>query len=467
MAALRDLLEVYGALDEAAASDPAARATLNGFLPGAGANTGWYREIEQYFFPNDVRSSPNFAAACQRIAADAQTSPWSAPQKSRLHYGLCVAARVKDSAPASTLSAFSDADFDQALTNGLSAVAPAPTAETVGRSEEFGQDFRTWVGQILTGRDQYYALRHSQAQSDIVDPAVLDIPLCQAAVRVVGGIRSVVVDTATSSTAVSLANLKKVVNPFNWADNYEDFFVSMDNFVEPPYRPDGWKRVRETVGFRGIETTQIVTGLKYIATEDVEKNEARIDYDLDDPAPAKDCDGKVRVDKGYINMWGRTGNPDDLGVRVRTRKVVNIANLSPFAQKRLVCLTGYGTASNEFLFSPAMNPRPDARPFLHYTPDDPPQSEQAQAASATPQEPDTHVVATAVGMWADAVQGLTSDYFDLSEKWMGGRLTLSDITDYTQQTTGRLVSGPLEFLEKISQPRYPGGTGTGGQGGAS
>ncbi|MEV3901461.1 hypothetical protein AB0K11_03985 [Mycobacterium sp. NPDC050551] len=466
MAELRDLLEVYGALDEAAASDPAAAATLNSFLPGAGTNTGWYREIEQYFFPDDVRS-PNFARACQAIATDAATNAWSAPQKSRLHYGLCVAARVKDAAPASTLSAFSDAEFDQALTNGLTAVAPAATAETIGQSEDVGPNFRTWVGQILTGRDQYYALRISQAQSNIVDPAVLDIPLCRAAVRVVDGVRSVVVDTATSSALVSLTNLKKVVNPFNWADNYEDFFVSMDTFAEPPFRQDLWKRVRETVGFRNIPATQIVTGLKYHATEELDKNVARIDYDLDDPAPARGCDGKVRVDKGYINMWGRTGDPDDLGVKVRTRKIVNIANLSPIAQKRLVCLTGYGTASNEFLFNPAMNPRPEARPFLHYTQGDPSPSEQAQAASATPQEPDTHVVATAVGMWADALQGFTNDYFDLSEKWLGGRLTLSDITDYTQQTTGRLVSGPLQFLEKISQPRYPGGTGSGGQGGAS
>jgi hypothetical protein len=321
------------------------------------------------------------------------------------------------------------------------------------------------VGQILTGRDQYYALRHSQAQSDIVDQAVLDVPLCQAAVRVVDGIRSVVVDTATSSAVVSLANLKKVVNPFNWADNYEDFFVSMDNFVEPPYRTDGWKRVRETVGFRGIETTQIVTGLKYIATEDLEKNEARIDYDLDDPAPAKDCDGKVRVDKGYINMWGRTADPNDPGVRVRTRKVVNIANLSPFAQKRLVCLTGYGTASNEFLFNPAKNPSATAHSFMHYTPDDAPPQGQAQQAPTKPQQPDTHVVATAVGQWAATMQSLTSDYFDLSEKWLGGRLTLADVTDYAQQTTGRLVGAPLEFLEKVNQPRYPGGSGNAGQGG--
>ena len=56
MTALRDLLEVYGALDEAAAKsgNPSVSATLDKFIPEASANTGWYREVENFFFVSSV-----------------------------------------------------------------------------------------------------------------------------------------------------------------------------------------------------------------------------------------------------------------------------------------------------------------------------------------------------------------------------------------------------------------------------
>jgi hypothetical protein len=66
-------------------------------------------------------------------------------------------------------------------------------------------------------------------------------------------------------------------------------------------------------------------------------------------------------------------------------------------------------------------------------------------------------VATAVSLLTDAVEGMTNDYFDMAEKWMAGGLRLSDITEYSQRVTGRLVASPFEFLERINQPRYPRG----------
>ncbi len=61
MAALRDLFEVYGALDEAAgkSSNPAVAAILDDFLPRSSENTGWYREVENFFFRGNARQSPN------------------------------------------------------------------------------------------------------------------------------------------------------------------------------------------------------------------------------------------------------------------------------------------------------------------------------------------------------------------------------------------------------------------------
>ena len=69
MAALRDLLEVYGALDEAAAKsgNPSVAATLDGFLPTASANIGWYREVENFFFREKATQTPNLGEACARL----------------------------------------------------------------------------------------------------------------------------------------------------------------------------------------------------------------------------------------------------------------------------------------------------------------------------------------------------------------------------------------------------------------
>jgi hypothetical protein len=454
MAALRDLLEVYGALDEAAAADPAVAAALDEFLPHASEHTGWYREVEQFFFRENARRSPNLKDACSRIGEQASTGPsLSNPQKSRLLYGLSAAARIKQVTGTDALPSFddpADEEFQRALDGVLAALGPEGKYESwQSRLENASNCKATYVAEAQTefaGRARFDTLRGVTADIGMIDPAMQRIKLCQAVVRTVNGIQSVVVDTRTESDDITLTNLKKIVNPFNWADNYSDFFLRMDPFFDP-HRPDGWRRVRETVGFRGFEDTVIITALKYYPAEG--EGEARIDYDLDDPTPGPG-DGQVLVDRGFINMWAtKDRDPDQPGVGVRTRKVVHIKGLSPFAQQRLVCLTGYGTASNEFLFGPAADPPATAREFAYYE-----QGVTPQAGMGTDAEqPSTHVAATAVGLWTESVRDLTNDYFNLADKWMAGALTLTDVTDFSQQVTGHLVKAPLKFLERVNQPR--------------
>ncbi|WP_299561917.1 hypothetical protein [uncultured Mycolicibacterium sp.] len=462
MADLRDLLELYGALDAAAAADPAAAETLNTFLPGAAANTGWYAELERFFFGDQARSTPDFAAACRRIATGAELTP---PQKSRLLYGISVAARIAQTSPDAPLG--DRTELVEGLTAALAAVGPA-TVPPTERRRTAAADLDEYLEAVATGlhgRNDFYELRRALATPDatrkasllqhkvLVDPATLAVPLCRAAVRVVDGTRAVVVDTDMRSATVRLVNLKQVVNPFNWADNYPDFFIAMEHLAEPPYRPDRWRRVRETVGFKQVPATWLRTGLKYFATESA--GEARIDYDLDEPVPAPGCDGRVTVDHGYVNL--RADNPDRdeqrPGVRVRTRKVVRISGLSPFAQQRLVCLTGYGTASQEFLFGPATEPvPPDRKPFTYYDIGDP-----GASAPAGAQEPDTHAVVTAVGMWAETVGAIGDASFALAGKWLDGQLTTEDVTAYGGLVGARLAAAPLEYLSRVNRPRYPGG----------
>jgi hypothetical protein len=456
MAALRDLLEVYGALDEAVAQsdDPSIAKSLDAFLPNASANPGWYRELEGYFFGNNARQEPKLDEALTRIAEATSQGNWlSAPQKSRLFYGICTATRVKEAAPASTLPALSD----DVLAKALVAVGPEPADGTdyESRVTEVSDSLGEYWTQLqgFATRGDFRLVRRNMATASMVDEATLKIPLCQAAIVTVDGIRSVVIDTEIPSDAVTLNNLTKIVNPFNWDENYPDFFIDMAPCGDAQ-RPDRWRRVLETVGFRGLGGRELTTALKYYPSVD-DDGVAHIDYDLDDPFPGPGGDGQVVVDRGFINMWPTNSDrdPNQAGVKVRTRKVVHIKGLSPYAQQRLVCLTGYGTASSEFLLGPAVAPQPTARAFEYYDTEEQPQADDESTPSATA----GHAVTTAVNMWTESVQGLTSDSFELAEKWLSGGLTVSDVANFSKQAAGRFISAPWAFLEAASQPRYPGG----------
>jgi hypothetical protein len=258
-----------------------------------------------------------------------------------------------------------------------------------------------------------------------------------------------VIDTNLRSEHRSFHDVVEIVNPFNWSENYPEFFLSM-NDCDPPERTDGWFRVLETVGFRGLNGLELTTNLKYYPQLKLDDGIAHIDYDLDDPPPGQG-DGKVTVDRGFINIEVDSDerNPTKPGVRAKTRKVVHIEGLSPYAQQRLVCLTGYGTASSEFLLggkADAKEPYPfDFGYYKHKVLQAGPEVESTEVSA--------HAVATAVNLWTESAQGLVSDYFDFAEKWMDGRLRIRDVADYSSRVTERLVGGPLEFWDRVNQPR--------------
>jgi hypothetical protein len=146
-------------------------------------------------------------------------------------------------------------------------------------------------------------------------------------------------------------------------------------------------------------------------------------------------------------------DPDQGGVRVRTRKVVHIAGIRPFAQERLVCITGYGTASADFLFGKAAPPSEAAKMFEYAVSEA--QAEAAQSATAA-LTPARHAVPAAVKMWTDTLGDVTGDYVDLAEKWWNGALTMGDITNFSKRLTGRLANTPMDFLQAMNKPRNPG-----------
>jgi hypothetical protein len=59
-------------------------------------------------------------------------------------------------------------------------------------------------------------------------------------------------------------------------------------------------------------------------------------------------------------------------------------------------------------------------------------------------------------VWADSADAVMSRSFDLSEKWLTGRLTFNDFASYSTDVGGLLLRAPWEFLQALNQPRYPG-----------
>ena len=494
MAALRSLLALYGALDDAIirTEDPQVGATVDAFLPGASANTGWYSEIETFFFGENAQPTPDLDQALGQIGEAA--APLTIAQRSRLFFAVSAITRVRqvagpsvfpslppsapdsDSSTAESDSPTPESDsstpesdsstlvfptFDDWLVGALAAVGPEGISD-----REQALSFQDEVAYRFPNRQSFYDFRAYAASRDWIDKATLAIPLCQATIVDIDGIESVVVDTEASSDFVSLNQLKKVVNPYNWHKNYPDFFCDMIAAARRPERGDGWRRVLEEVGFCKYSGKTLSTMLKYFSTENPETPyEARFDYDLDEPK-GPEGDGLVTVDRGFINMWSTVNDADAYGVKVRTRKVVHINGVLPYAQARLVCITGYASASNEFLLGAASNPPPNPKEFKYYAVPLATETEAANVAAAGISGPTAdHVGTTAVKLWTDTVRDLTTSYFNLAGKWVAGNVQVDDVTDYSRQLTSRLVKAPMDFLDAVTKPRYPGsGSGAYGQG---
>jgi len=481
MAALRSLLAIYGALDDAIIRSGDARVaeTVDAFLPRASANTGWYSEIETFFFGADAQPTPDVNVALTDIVDQIQRGDMlTVPQKSRLFFAVSAITRVRQVAPSAFPSlpppreesdestSQNDEFFDNWLTAALYVVGPENISEDVRKGQAIS--LKDEVAFRFPNRQSFYDFRAYAASNNWIVEETQSIPLCDAAIVDIDGIESVVIDTEASSNDVSLNELKAIVNPYNWHENYPDFFCDMIPCRRPD-RTDGWRRVLEEVGFCKYGGLNLRTMLKYISTDDKEKPyEARFDYDLDEPK-GPEGDGQVTVDRGFINMWSTVNNANANGVRVRTRKVVHIDGLLPYAQARLVCITGYASASNEFLFGAANNPPPNPKAFKFYdTAVQPATADQevnaaAAGSGSTPAPPADHVGTTAVKLWTDTVRDLTTNYFDLANKWVTGNVRVEDLADYGKQVTSRLAKAPMDFVDAVSKPRYP-GTQSGGNG---
>ncbi|PXX06310.1 hypothetical protein [Mycolicibacterium moriokaense] len=453
MGKTRTLLELYGSLDKAVSQsdDPQVTAAVDQLLPGASANKGWYREIEQFFFgPQHAHTDPDPIAALTRLGqADQELKDY---QKLRLLYAVAALARLHSVAPAPNVK---PADMRNALIAALAQLRPK--GSSAKRKDATSAALDGLVDHLATtsGRRAWTKITDDLAAKNAITDQVAQTPVCKTAVVTVGGVECVVIDTEFTSTTLSLNDVKAIADPRNWDEDYHDFFC---NIKELKARPDGWGRFLETVGFCGEgdepDVGKLVTQLKYFKSTP-SATEANLDYDLDDPTPGLG-DGQITVDRGFINMSAPDGDAAKPPVLVRTRKVAHITGLRPWAQARLVCVTGYGTSAMEFLLGAAARAAahdPDFDPVPWDSPvTEEDTSEQADTAAAPPA---SHIAQTAVDVWVDSIEGVMARYSDVSEKWFAGTLNFTDLADYSADVGGVLLGAPWKFLQAMSQPSYP------------
>lgn len=450
MAVLRHLLELYGALDHALiqSDDPNVHEHIDNLLPGASANKGWYDELHGFLSNGRVAPPSDISDPSEAIKkiAEHKEPKLTTPQKSRLFFGIAAHARLRKVAPNNALPHLTKPEFVESLARGLAVVAPGGTPyDQLPAAHQRGlRDHVDAIGDKFEQRHHYGDICTDGKTKNLLDPAVADVGLCHTSIVTVDGIECVVVDTDIESDTISLQRLKAIVDPRNWHKDYHEFFLNMEPFG--PRRRDEWGRVRETVGLADdVLIRQLVTALKYYKSEDEDKNTARVEYDLDDPTPSQG-DGQVLVDRGFINMWAtKTG-----GVRVRTRKVVHIRGLEPYTQQRFVCVTGYGTASKDFLFGAAEDPKPGVVPWHEpATALDPPKRRKPQPA---PGQPTSHVAQAVATVLSDCVEDLANQNLAVLEKWTSGTLDFTGLANYSKDVSGRLMSAPWEFLQALNDP---------------
>ena len=456
MGKTRTLLELYGSLDKAVSQsdDPEIAAAVDQLLPGASANKGWHPEIEQFFFgPQGARNDPDPVEALTRLGQpDQELKDY---QKLRLLYAVAALARLQSVAPTLSLPDVNQDDVRNALIGALAHLRPEESSAE--REDATRGTLDEVVGHLATttGRRAWPKITDKLVADNTITDGVAQTPLCKTAVVTVGGVECVVVDTEFTSNTLSLDEVKAIADPRNWDEDYHDFFCDIKQLNA---RPDGWGRFLETVGFCGEDgepdVAKLVTQLKYYKSTP-SATEANLDYDLDDPTPGLG-DGQITVDRGFINMSAPEGNPTKPPVLVRTRKVAHITGVRPWAQARLVCITGYGTSAMEFLLGAAQRAAddPEFKPVAWDAPvtaED--TSEQADTGAA---QPASHIAQTALDVWVDSIEGVMARSSDVSQKWFAGALNFTDLADYSKDVGGVLLGAPWKFLQAMSQPGDPG-----------
>ena len=246
----------------------------------------------------DPGRTPTRSGRCTKLDGDRHDDaipPPTIPEMSRMVYGLGTIIHLKKAVPSAPLPDLVDRSDDNVenvnlLINVLALAGPSESFDSNAGVlfENFDAVVDLFANQF-NGWQDWYDVAALLNDLYVLSDAIASVPICRATVVEVKGIDAVVVDTEFSSSRVSLNDVKAVVDPRNWHRNLPSFFCAT---VGRGKRPDGWRRMLETVGFCYVPySKRLRTLLKFYKSETNDAGaavyEARVDYDLNDPAPAR------------------------------------------------------------------------------------------------------------------------------------------------------------------------------------
>jgi hypothetical protein len=516
----QSLLALYGALDRAVTStgNPEIEAIVERYLPGStGANAGWYDELLAFLasllpeFAEPV-PVPNLLQALTALRTQgAMTAGQSQGEPAQGETGTATATAVApgpptEQQPLSTVQ-------KSRMTYVIGALSHLPDwyqpDESTGRISELDEAF--WRTLAVAGgpansglldalrldfndRAAFPAVMQFSSRNGLIDKNVALMPMCQPKLVTAHGHSCIVLTTEFESQTVSLDDLKNVIDPLNWARCLSSFFCKM---TEKDVRVDGWSRVLEHVSTTcWIPETHLRTPLKYWKSQGQDEQSQRatacINYALDDaPLPDAKGNGVFVVDEGFIRMTSTEDSSAKPGVRVRTRKVAGIRNLSLTPLGILACSEGYGEQGLVMLVDGVAKRQQDpAAGWTDWKPSTPPPARgSAQAAGAPTQtariagdtfEPDAgepppapptdggtgesaqeaptgtdtsrRAVELAVEMLNECIDDMAKNSAAIATKWANGAVPIADTMAYTTDLAVRLATDPWRYLERL---RYP------------
>lgn len=399
MSKLHAQMALFGTIDEIVSktNDPKVLRTVEAFLPGTTGigQRGWYGELQRFLNKEDLlprnengtrmpRSEPvtmpSFDEAILELKNEPvpgrQPPPDAGPTRpdviARSIFAATVLSRLNDLAPQSPING-----WNPAMTDPLDELLPmaAPQATVSSSPPQLASPQLAPPSQspptgttrdalaTVSNRKQYKNRMEALTlfRSDEMDSDIARRPVpCTGALRRVNGQFCSVLTTDWEQPDITLAQMRKVIDPHNWP-RFCKFFVRMTTRRKlTPDTSRGWSRVLETVS--GDETQwQLRTALRYWKGTSTPGDAIYINYDLDRPRTGDDK--LVEIDSGYI--WITPIVPDDpsSGVRIRTSKAVRIRGLSPTATAALGCFFGWGDAASQMLVESAKNPGTGCRDF--------------------------------------------------------------------------------------------------------
>lgn len=360
MPEIADILTTFGLIDELAgrySDNPEVTATVERMLPGTtGYNQGWFSQVDGFLGALAVAKGiteepalPSFDQALANLSTvtsgfPGEGTPWGTPHQAKGRYAAAVLSELTDvDERISTDVAQLPELIQSALSFNGSVSDPSAGATFQDLIRAAQPSNTTW--RELIGSGPARALGFIDANEALV------ATFNRGRLRAVGNDVCTQLDTPYISDAVTLEQVKGVLDPLNWLVCGKPYWKNVVK-VESPASKAKWTRIYEVLTpgklASGLELT---TALMYRCEEIGDGFVVNYDLDVDRDIAGSNTyhDGFVLVDQGFIRARPVDPKNPAAGVRIDTRKVASIQGLGSAALAMFAYTLGWANVGEKLL----------------------------------------------------------------------------------------------------------------------